>query len=301
MLRNLLDERIFLLVFLAAAVMGLLALAAGMPSLELQTGGIIFETTEQPFIEETGQPLPPPSASERPPYTLYVAAGIVLVLFVLFLAYRYPEIRYGILGVSVFTAFLLGLIYLYTRFGPRPEEPAEDEVFLTEAERFMAELAENPPEWFDGLSILLTIIIFVIAALVIWWLWRRWEAARKPALDAIGLEAEAALVDLRSGADFRDTIMRCYFDMNQSLARSLGLRRPEGMTPREFEDELVNAGFPAADVHGLTRLFEGVRYGRQLTSESDKQEAIACLENIVLAARQEKEQSSRASALPQQG
>jgi len=61
------------------------------------------------------------------------------------------------------------------------------------------------------------------------------------------------------------------------------------MTTREFEDVLEAAGFPYDPIHELTRLFEAVRYGNWQPTPVDEQNAIQCLEAIMLFSRKAKE------------
>jgi hypothetical protein len=281
-------------------VIGFIILAAGLPGLQMQTGGIVFETPIPGYVPTTepdlyGDFAPPPQGR---PDLIFIVGGLLVFLFVLFLAYRDPRIRYGLLGVSVWTAVLLTLIYLYNRYGRPPDEQASNDQVLTLAERFMADLAEEPPAWFDEASLVVTLLLFAVVIVVGWWVWRRMNTKEKPALDGVGRDAEAALADLRSGADLQDTIMRCYYDMNRSLAGSMGLRRPEGMTPREFEEIMAGEGLPPEEVQRLTRLFEKVRYGAADADSEDQAEAIACLEAIVKSIDQTDDSGRAAGSTP---
>ncbi len=295
-MKNPFEDRVIQLVVLGLVMIGFIILAAGLPSLDLQTGFIAFETP-QPGSVPTSAPdevyeAPPP---QNGPSVFVILLGLVFLLFVLFLAYRYPRIRYGLLGISIWTAVLLTLTYLYRRFGRTPDEQAEQFEIFNVPERIFAEIPEETPEWFDGVSLAITIAMFLIVAGLIWWGWRRMREDKKPALTAVGKDAEAALAELRAGANLQDTIVRCYFDMNHSLSRSLGLHRAEGMTPREFEEIMVQEGLPEEEVVRLTRLFEKVRYGAQMTDIGDQNEAIACLEAIIASVNQ-----TGASALSQE-
>lgn len=293
-MKNPFEDRLVLLVVLGLVVIGIIILAAGFPAMELQTGQILFETppaeyapTSAPQVVESE---PPPRGG---PNLVIIVVGLVFLSFVLFLAYRYPQIRYGVLGISVWTAVLLSLIYLYNRFGRPPEDQAGDITVFDVPERVFANIPEETPAWFDSVSMVITLFMFLAVAGVILWAWRRSRDVEKPALEAVSRDAEAALADLRAGANLQDTIMRCYYDMNRSLAQNLGLRRSEGMTPREFEEEMMQEGLPREEVQQLTRLFEKVRYGAQMTDTTDQEEAIACLEAIVASVGQLEEVGGR--------
>jgi hypothetical protein len=286
MFRNLSQDRLAPVLVLILAVAGLMALASSMPDLQLIEGGIIFEIEQRPRVEEEASGLTDEVASVAQPNTGVIALGIVALLVLLYLAYRSREFRYALLAMGMFTAFLLLLIYLY-RNAPPPDEQAAEEPLLTQAERLWEQLPETPPDWFDNVTVAVTALIFVACGVAIWLLWRRWQPDRKDPLHIVGDEAQATLLELRSGANLRDAILRCYYDMNQALVSNLGLRRDQAMTPREFEEIVTAAGLPATDVAGLTRLFEHVRYGAVTTSDDERGKAVACLENIVAASQRQ--------------
>jgi hypothetical protein len=284
MLRNLSQDRLVPVLVLILAVAGLMALASSMPDLQLIEGGIIFEIEERPRVEEEASGLTDEVASTAQPNTGLIVLGLVALLVLLYLAYRSREFRYALLAMGMFTVFLLLMIYLY-RNAPPPDEQTAEEPLLTQAERLWEQLPETPPAWFDNVTVAVTALIFVACGVGIWVLWRRWQPDRKDPLQIVGDEAQATLLELRSGADLRDAILRCYYDMNQALVSNLGLRRDQGMTPREFEAIVTAAGLPATDVAGLTRLFEHVRYGAVTTGDDERGKAMTCLENIVAASQ----------------
>lgn len=285
-------QRLILLAYLGLGLIALIVLAAGMPNLELQTGGILMEPFEPATIlleedEGTSQPV------FVNPFNLgsLIALG-TLAFIALYSAYRWPEVRAALLVLLAFTGLILGLLYLYQTFG-EPSGPPEEEVQrapAVEQERISQELLDNPPDWLDPITVVVTIVMVVVGAVVARFLWRRpWERPSQGTLEVITAEAEAALDELRGGAEVRDAIFRCYLEMNQGLRQRLGLVRDEGMTPREFEAELTRAGLPQHAVQRLTRLFESVRYGRQSGTETDREEAVACLEAIIDHARAQEE------------
>ena len=113
-----------------------------------------------------------------------------------------------------------------------------------------------------------------------WFAWRKYSRTPGP-VDQLMQEAEQAITEIRSGSDIKDTILRCYFQMNQIVQATRGYKRDEAMTPREFEEELIEFGLPGDRVLQLTRLFERARYGAANTQTEDESEAIGCLEAIV--------------------
>lgn len=221
-----------------------------------------------------------------------------LAIIIIYAASRWPEVRAALIALLLFTGLILGMLYLYQTFG-EPASPPEDEAQRPPAiqeERLSQELLDNPPDWLDPITVVVTIVLLVTGVVIARFLWRRpWKQPDRGTLEMVTAEAEAALDELRAGAAVRDAILRCYLEMNQGLRQRLGLVREEGMTPREFEEELTRAGLPQHAVQRLTRLFESVRYGRQSGTETDREEAIASLEAIIEYARSQEERRRRRS------
>ncbi len=111
---------------------------------------------------------------------------------------------------------------------------------------------------------------------------RRW-LTRRTGLETLALAPRAALADLEAGEELHSVIMRCYAEMTRAVSRQRGLQLQAGLTAREFELRLTEAGLPAQSVQRLTRLFERVRYGRQATGAREEMEARDCLAAIVAA------------------
>jgi hypothetical protein len=137
----------------------------------------------------------------------------------------------------------------------------------------------NPPWW------LVFLVSLGLSALILGgslFIWRRFRRRSSP-LQLVAKEARKTIDELRSGADLKEGVIRCYFEMNKVLKEQRGLKRQQAMTTREFENYLNEIGLPDLHIKRLTRLFEKVRYGaKNLTSVEDR-EAIACLSAIVRA------------------
>ena len=296
------SKRLRLLVYLGLGAVALIILAAGMSNLDMQAGQIMFEPIEEVLVspdtdEETRAD--PVFVDPSNVTTFLVVGG--LVLFVLFAAVRWKEIRAALLVLLVFVGSIIGLIYLYTLYGDLPEQSGEEEVLPPDIQevRLDEDLLNNPPDWLDSISIIVAVVIAVIAvAAVIIIIRRPWQKDRG-ALDLIAAEAEAALADIRAGGDLRDAVLRCYFEMSQGLRKSMGIVRDEGMTPREFESALTDSGLPYNSVHRLTRLFESVRYGRHEATEGEIREAVDSLEEIIETSQKPKEKEEQEEARPQ--
>jgi hypothetical protein len=127
------------------------------------------------------------------------------------------------------------------------------------------------------------VLLGIIVTLILWSARKR----EKPpsVLQKIELEALGAISDIEKGIDLRNVILRCYFEMNQAVEMQRGIRRAEGMTPREFENQLVSLGIPPEPVSQLTRLFEDVRYGGKDIGDETEDIARKCLSAIASASK----------------
>lgn len=296
------SNRIRLLIYLGFGAVALVLLAAGMSNLNMQTGQIMMEpvqTVQAPLDDD--EEIPPTPVFVEPSNLTSVLVLGGMALFLLFAAIRWKQIRYTLIALLLFVGSIIGMIYLYTIYGDPPQTSDEEEVLPPDIQeiRIDEDLLNNPPDWLDSITIIVAIIMAVIVVAVVILLIRRpWEKD-KGMLDMIAAEAEAALADIRAGVDLRDAVLRCYFEMSQGLNKSMGIVRKEGMTPREFESALTDAGLPVKSVHRLTRLFETVRYGRHEATEGEIREAIDSLEEIINASNKPSEESDQTRTRPQ--
>lgn len=163
------------------------------------------------------------------------------------------------------------------------------------------DLDQPVPGWFRT-AFQLSLTIPVLLALYL--IYRRYRPSpisnTQSELRAIGLDAQAALIDLESGVDFKNAILNCYAKMVASLNRQHGIRLETSVTAREFERQLQASGLPLRAIQRLTRLFEMVRYGSQEYSERDRHEAIDCLNEVITAiqAREQSESQQQTQRLP---
>jgi hypothetical protein len=187
--------------------------------------------------------------------------------------------------------FLLWLLAIYLLLRARPDffrqferqplgTPSPDDV-VAPAVEFVA----HPPQWLVfAVTLGLALLIAAVLVSALWSVWRR--RRRSPiSLDGLAREAQDALRALQTGADLKNAVMRCYFEMSQVLSEQRGIKRGAAMTPREFERYLTQAGLPAEHVRRLTRLFERVRYGAKVPGENQERQAIACLSAVVKACK----------------
>jgi hypothetical protein len=154
--------------------------------------------------------------------------------------------------------------------------------FGDEAQSFTPpeEIIPHPPWWLVSLvSLGLSGLIFGGFLFI----WRRLRRLSDDPLELVAQEAKKTLEELQAGADPKEGVVRCYFEMSRVLNEQRGVKRKWTMTTREFEKHLKYAGLPEVHVRRLTRLFEMVRYGAKNLDERENREAVACLKAIVQA------------------
>jgi hypothetical protein len=144
----------------------------------------------------------------------------------------------------------------------------------------VAIFAPDPPQWLTLAIILVTAVLLVAMAALIIWIVQRSRKVESP-FDQLADEAQTALESLSTGANFQETITRCYHEMSRVLQEERGIARTAAMTPREFEDRLIGRGLPGDAIKTLTRLFEQVRYGSLNANPGEEDQAVECLTTIV--------------------
>ncbi len=149
----------------------------------------------------------------------------------------------------------------------------------------MPEFVPSSPTWLIwAASFVLAALVLVLVASVGWSVWRNRIERQRP-IQKLAKDAQEALDALKTGADFRNTVIRCYHDMSEAVRAQRGIQREYTMTPREFESRLMSRGMPESAVRQLTRLFEAVRYGALEPSDLDVDHAVTSLSAIVEACR----------------
>jgi hypothetical protein len=281
-------KRIGVLLFSGLAIAAIVLLAAGLSDLELQPGRPLARREQaEEALRLFSTEIPGADILGYAFVVLYYLAVLLLPFAIIYVIIS-PEARKRVLRSL---GLLMWFIALFLVMRARPELFEELQVepggapLPSGANLRLVEFAADYPSWAVPLA---TVGLAVLAAAamvgVAWYVWRR---SRPPAgsLEQLAREAQDAIDALQAGADVKDTVMRCYFEMSRVLSEQRGVRRAETMTPREFENRLRGVGLPEASIEQLTRLFEGVRYGARVPDEEEERQAIACLTAVVEACR----------------
>jgi hypothetical protein len=291
------SSKLWWLFLLSITILALIFLSTGLSRSTLQRS--------QPFpvwifnnLEPGEVPPDEVRSGEVPtlPVSLWYRLGFFILIGLLTLwiitLILHPEARKRMLIRMIgYLTLLLIISFVYSKLNP-PElvnqnggddvEIGPGGIFTQEEPPVMPTLVADPPQW---LVVTITLAFIILILGVIWFVWQR--RPRRTTLESpkqlLALEARRAIETLQAGSDLKDTVLRCYQEMSQVLKEQRGIQRQKGMTPREFEKHLVEIGLRDEHIRRLTRLFEGVRYGDNVSSERDKREALDCLRAIVRA------------------
>ncbi len=291
-----------LIVFSAVAVVAMLLLAAGLSGLKLQRGRslefwlslLLGDMDQIDYVDYA-----PVSGEKLVSFVRILMAGILVLLPLAIIAFiLYPDVRKRVLREFLRVLAFVAIFYLVSQMGileGMQEFPETMEEVLSPepvgeapagfSEESVPEFMASSPSWFVwAASFVLALVVVALLLWVGWSFMRRFSQKQEPMAE-IAQEAQSALDALQSGADFRNTIIRCYHEMGEALKVERGIQRGYAMTPREFERRLTDRGLPVAPVNQLTRLFEAVRYGTLAPGEQEEDQAIASLRAIVAASK----------------
>jgi hypothetical protein len=272
------------LLLLGLVMMITLIIAAGLPRLELKPGMplpklVNNQVVVAPVAEERIEAIPFNKFMVL--FFILLMAGSTLYMMVRLLrGASWRDITSMILPMVFAGLIISGLLFLIMLL-PRSERSIQMELPIPAPEpQARSPLGPVPPLlfWLVGLGLLGTCILIGISIV-------RSASGRGTTMDIVGLEAEKAWQELKAGQGLKDVIIKCYRQMSLALQKDQGIEREEYMTTGEFENLLEAAGVPYDPIHQLTRLFDLVRYGNLQPNLLDEQNAIHCLEAIVLYSR----------------
>lgn len=282
-------------------VLAIVLLAAGIPSMRLSPGKP-WEFWRQLLFG--GMQL-----EHGTPPALFSGEGLIDAMRVVFLSVFIlipvlivaiiisPELRKKALREFLRAALLAAIVLLVFRSGaietltgtiPEVQEIAEDALPEEGSESYLEEMPEfapDPPAFVIWLaSFVLALLVLAVGGSIGWYFWQDRLVRRYPVRE-LAQDAQDALDALQAGEDFRNTVIRCYYEMSEALEERRGIRRETAMTPREFEVRLTAHGLPGPSVRQLTRLFEAVRYGAVEPGDLQVDQAVTCLSAIIAACR----------------
>ena len=278
-----LNQKTITLISLIIVIILVIVLSTGLSNLELTSGQSYFLQSES---GEIGTATTPPGFFDFGGFwrvlgllTLWVFLPLSIIYFMIS-----PDARRQVLTRILSTSFTMFALIIMARWisTTRGCSAAQDAVTKVAAEGSgeAIELVYAPPD-IPSLRYLGSLLMAVIIVTLAFRMWRRIQNSSPSKLEKIAQEAENAVTEIQRGADLRDTIKRCYFEMSTALQEYRDIHREAGMTPREFEASLQGFGLPIGNVRRLTHLFEEVRYGSKVLGEHIEREAVDLLNAIV--------------------
>ena len=286
------QKRWLLLIISVVILAALVVLASSLHDVHFEPGRpLVMRGTSAPPID-----IPITETISKTPLwkilLLWLAFVINIVLFFLLLP---PDVRKRILRQVL--SFALGVLaivvalrYDLIKLPVIEGAPREEQNFGTGGAGGDAPVAGfQPPamtQWWLFLISFLVLAVFLVLLWLAYRWWARSSTAGLSELGEIGAIARSSLDDIAAGREWTDVIIQSYRRMSDTVSHRRGLQRHWAATPREYAARLEQAGLPANAVERLTRLFESARYGGRPSTQSDINEAVACLNSILQACGQ---------------
>ena len=273
---------------LILAIVGLFVIATGLSNLDLRPGEPtinLFRLLLQGLSDIRPQSAAPEALPGGDSFLWFVRLLIWFALpAALIYAFISSKFRKRLLSTLALTFLITLLLERIGSLNPgegREVEEGAASGALGGAGRTLPpppEIVASPPAWLTAV-VTLGLALLIVGAIGL--VWKRLRGLKQDARSELVGAAEQALADLDRGVDVRDAVLRYYADMILHFGADRKLRRPKGMTPREFGTHLATMGIADEHIHRLTRLFESVRYGGQASDEPMVREARSCLHSIV--------------------
>jgi uncharacterized membrane protein YhaH (DUF805 family) len=266
-------------------IAAVLILASGISTLEI---GLDREPLPRLRPEEgmsREEPSDAPSDIIGTVMQVILVVSAALLPFAIILYIISPQARRRVFENLLAVLAILLPLYLLQRMRAQVSETGDD-ILSPEGPAQMLPPASDiapAPNPSNSLVVVVTVgLALLLSALLIGLVLAFWRRRRPPAssLDRLAEEAQEAADAIQAGADLRDTVTRCYFEMMRVLKEERGVRRERAMTPREFEARLEGIGVPTTQVRRLTRLFEQVRYGDKPMGQQEERQAVISLTSI---------------------
>jgi len=278
-----LDKRFWSLLYMGIALTSIIILSAGINNLDFSPGKLIkfsFNT-----VGTAGEEVTNTGASILTLYRMllvFYLACIPIAILLISPKNRKQVAFYLVLFFFLF-AFFDRLTVTITRFMNVAPQFLNETLpsFQGQSSSYSTlDFLHSPPRWLT-LTVSTGVAILIVAGAVV--LIRHITNRSSSPSGLIRNTMQDALLKLHEGADLKQIIVRCYYEMGQVLMKKRGISRNRDMTPREFESVLCNSGLPKEPLFQLTRLFEEIRYGNRASSELEKEDAIRCLTAIIKA------------------
>ncbi len=284
-MRSFFESKTWVILLAAGAFVGLVLLTAGLAEMEFppffaaastRSGNPFDYSSLEGGMEGLGK---------------YLVPSLLLLMYLLSLGRPRPQSGDSLLSALIRAlAFVLFLVIVFGAAAKRNNQIAEE--LLGEGGiplQTAPELPDLQPFSAPDVSIgstfgVVGLLLLVLGAAAVFFINRAFDRMKKPAseMNEIAEIARTALGQLGAKPS-KNVIIKSYLDMNAVVGEKRGLIRDEAMTPAEFAVRLDSLGLPLDAVHGLTEVFERVRYGGQEVGTEETEEAKRCLTSILKA------------------
>jgi NADH:ubiquinone oxidoreductase subunit 6 (subunit J) len=285
-------HKLLVLLLSIIVVAALFFLATGLSGVQLAPGTPdVFSFNQAPSASQGGG-TPQASSLMMVLRIIYIVAIVLLPVLIILLIVS-KQARKQFLRSLIGLVPIIILLFAFRQLTQQTARPADTQppgypASAQNAQGIGKQTVVTPaatPAWLvTAATIGVAVIITVLVAGIAWFLVRR-NRKEEDSFGRIAQEAQNALDALKSGANLKNVVIRCYYQMNEILKEEKGIRRDASMTPREFETRLEKGGLPGSAVKELTRLFEEVRYGTHVPDMEDEVVAIASLTAIIDAVK----------------
>jgi hypothetical protein len=282
-------RKFWILIFLAATLVGLVALSSGISDIELSSEWRLYDFDDDEDRAGSSTANEIFNRLPRLPQALWQVLSVVLIILIpmaIIVALFSPEIRKSILQefkrAVPFVVMAVAILYLINRIQLENLKPPG------------SNLMESPPDmpsWINNPTIVVAFLIgLVMVSLIFLTSYLIWQRSKIQPLNRIAEEAQVAVDQLRAGVDYKNAIIQCYVHMCEVLKEHQRIERKHSMTAREFAHRLENLGISGWHAYRLTYLFEDARYGALSAKKEEEQEAIECLTAIAALAERKAKQ-----------
>ncbi len=275
------------LVYLSLVIIGMLLLAASLPTLHFQPGLPIpgAESAETPGAGSVGSTHSSVDFRWVVQLSLALAFAVLMIILIISLVKKVKLKMVISVAAGMLIVLCLFLLMDQIQFSSPQNSSVPVQGIATQPSVTyeIAPIGQPPEELFQ---VVMIILIVGAAALIFWLLFQIIRRRKKE--DLVASEANAALKAIESGDELRNVIIRSYMQMLSIAEEEQGIERSDSATPREFERLMTARGIPQAPLHQLTGLFEKVRYGSRPTDSQDERSAIECLSAIRSSANSNK-------------
>lgn len=283
-MKSFFENKIWVILLAVGAFMGLIVLASGLGEMEFPSMfAISMRPDSNPFDFSSID------SGVGSQWVRYLVPGLLLLMYLLLLGRPEPRKGSSLWGTLLRTlGFILFFVVVFSRMAKEGGFLSEEALAgLPGAGAGDVQLPEfSAPEVASGWSFwIMLLLVLVFGVVAVFLVNRAFDRFYKPPqdMDEIAEIARTALNDLSGAKPSKNVIVRCYLDMNHAVGEKRGLVRDAATTPAEFSVRLEAMGLPLDAVHGLTEVFERVRYGGRDASPEEIKEAKRCLTQILSA------------------